>query len=365
MIGKLSRIVTFSPVMRPGRASAPAGTAGVEALLAQGNEGRIGVLLAQLGTPDAPTPAALRRYLRQFLSDPRVVERNRVLWWFVLRLLVLPRRPRHSAALYRRIWSSDGSPLLVISRSQARALEAALDRHAPDRFKVALGMRYGRPSIGSAARELIGWGADRLLLFPLYPQYAGATTASTYDEVFRELSRLRFVPALRVVPPYYAHPAYIEALARSVREEMTGRPCRPEKIVVSFHGLPQRFVDRGDPYASHCEATARALAARAGWDSGTYRITYQSRTGRQPWLQPYTDETLAELARSGVRDVMVICPGFVADCLETIDEIGRVGLEQFRAAGGETLQLVKGLNDRPAWIEAMAGIALEELQGWI
>jgi ferrochelatase len=337
---------------------------GVEARLAQDTDRRIGVLLAQLGTPDAPTPAALRRYLRQFLSDRRVVERNRVLWWFVLRLLVLPRRPRHSAALYRRIWSRDGSPLLVISRSQARALEAELNRHEPERFKVALGMRYGSPSIASAVRELLDWRADRLLLFPLYPQYAGATTASTYDEVFRQLSMLRFVPALRVVPPYHTHPAYIDALAQSVREAMTPLPRPPDKIIISFHGIPQRFVDRGDPYASHCEATARSLAAQAGWENGTYLMSYQSRAGREPWLRPYTDETLVGLARTGVRHVMVICPGFVADCLETIDEIGHVGLEQFRAAGGETLQLVEGLNDRPRWIAAMTEIALEQLQGW-
>ena len=333
-------------------------------MLDQGTDRRIGVLLAQLGTPDAPTPAALRRYLRQFLSDPRVVERNRVVWWFILRLLVLPRRPRHSAALYQRIWSRDGSPLLVISRSQARALEAELTRHEPERFKVALGMRYGSPSIASAVRELLAWGADRLLLFPLYPQYAGATTGSTYDEVFRQLSMLRFVPALRVVPPDYAHTAYIDALAESVREAMTPLPRPPDKIIMSFHGIPQRFVDRGDPYASHCEATARSLAARAGWETGTCLISYQSRAGREPWLLPYTDETLAGLARTGVRHVMVICPGFVADCLETVDEIGHVGLEQFRAAGGETLQLVAGLNDRPRWIAAMTEIVLEQLQGW-
>jgi ferrochelatase len=335
----------------------------LEVRLAQDHDRRIGVLVAQLGTPDAPTPAALRPYLRQFLSDRRVVERNRVLWWFVLRLLVLPRRPRRSAALYRRIWTPDGSPLLVISRSQARALDAELNRHEPERFKVALGMRYGSPSIASAVRELLDWGADRLLLFPLYPQYAAATTGSTYDEVFRQLSMLRFVPALRVVPPYYAHTAYIEALAQSVREAMTPLPRPPDKIIISFHGIPQQMVNRGDPYAAHCEATARSLAARAGWENGTYLISYQSRAGREPWLLPNTDETIVELARAGARHVMVICPGFVADCLETIDEIGLVGLEQFRAAGGETLQLVEGLNDRPRWIAAMTEIALEQLQG--
>jgi ferrochelatase len=336
----------------------------VAAALAQDTDRRIGVLLAQLGTPDAPTPAALRRYLAQFLSDSRVVERNRLLWWFILRLFVLPRRPRHSAALYRRIWSPAGSPLLVISRSQALALEAELNRNDPERFKVALGMRYGSPSIASALRELRAWGANRLLLFPMYPQYAAATTGSTYDEVFRHLSTLRFVPALRVVPPYYAHRAYIDALAQSVREATTRLPRPPDKIVISFHGIPQRFVDSGDPYASHCEATARSLAARAGWENGTCVMSYQSRAGRELWLTPYTDETLVDLARTGVRHVTVICPGFVADCLETIDEIGHVGLEQFRAAGGETLQLVEGLNDRPCWIAAMTEIALEQLEGW-
>jgi len=336
----------------------------VAAALAQDTDRRIGVLLAQLGTPDAPTPAALRRYLAQFLSDPRVVERNRVVWWFILRLFVLPRRPRHSAALYRRIWSPAGSPLLVISRSQTLALEAELNRHDPERFKVALGMRYGSPSIASALRELRAWGANRLLLFPMYPQYAAATTGSTYDEVFRHLSTLRFVPALRVVPPYYAHRAYIDALAQSVREATTRLPQPPDKIIISFHGIPQRFVDSGDPYASHCEATAQSLAARAGWENGTCVMSYQSRAGRERWLTPYTDETLVDLARTGVRHVTVICPGFVADCLETIDEIGHVGLEQFRAAGGETLQLVEGLNDRPCWIAAMTEIALEQLEGW-
>jgi ferrochelatase len=325
---------------------------------------RIGVLVAQLGTPDAPTPAALRRYLRQFLGDPRVVERNRLLWWFILRLLVLPRRPHRSAALYQRIWTRDGSPLLVISRSQARGLDTELNRRQPGRFGVALGMRYGNPSIESAVRELRDWGADRLLLFPLYPQYAGATTGSTYDEVFRQLSMLRFVPALRVVPPYFTHAAYIESLAESVREATAVLPRPSEKILVSFHGIPQRFVESGDPYASHCEATAQALAARAGWPTGTYQICYQSRAGRQPWLLPYTDQTLVELARSGTRHVMVICPGFVTDCLETIDEIGHVAVEQFRAAGGETLPLVAGLNDRPRWIAAMSEIVLEQLEGW-
>ena len=325
---------------------------------------RIGVLVAQLGTPDAPTPAALRRYLRQFLGDPRVVERNRLLWWFILRLLVLPRRPHRSAALYQRIWTRDGSPLLVISRSQARGLDTELNRRQPGRFRVALGMRYGNPSIESAVRELRDWGADRLLLFPLYPQYAGATTGSTYDEVFRQLSMLRFVPALRVVPPYFTHAAYIESLAESVREATAVLPRPSEKILVSFHGIPQRFVESGDPYASHCEATAQALAACAGWPTGTYQICYQSRAGRQPWLLPYTDQTLVELARSGTRHVMVICPGFVTDCLETIDEIGHVAVEQFRAAGGETLQLVAGLNDRPRWIAAMSEIVLEQLEGW-
>jgi ferrochelatase len=293
-----------------------------------------------------------------------VVERNRVLWWFILRLLVLPTKPRRSAALYQRVWTPEGSPLLVISRSQARGLEAALNRRDPDRFKVVLGMRYGSPSIESAVRALIDWGARRLLLFPGYPQYAGPTTASTYDEVFKLLSVERFVPTLRVVPPYYTQPAYIEALAGSAREAMASRPQPPDKIIISFHGIPQQMVDRGDPYASHCEATARALAARAGWERDTYVLAYQSRAGKEPWLLPNTDDTLMELGRTGARHVMAICPGFVADCLETIDEIGYVGQEQFRSAGGDTLQLVPCLNDRPQWIAGMTEIVLEQLAGW-
>jgi ferrochelatase len=324
---------------------------------------RIGVLLAQLGTPDAPTPAALRKYLKQFLGDPRVVERNRLLWWFILRLLVLPRKSPKSAELYRRVWTSEGSPLLVNSRTQATGLDAELNRREPGRFKVALGMRYGSPSIESAVRELRDWGAERLLLFPAYPQYAGATTGSTYDEVFAQLSRLRYVPALRVVPPYYDHSGYIDALAHSVCEAIAAD--RPDKLVISFHGIPQMMVDGGDPYQSHCEATARLLASRAGIDNGSYVVAYQSRAGKEPWLLPNTDEVLVELAQKGARRVKVICPGFVADCLETIDEIGFVGLEQFRSGGGEALQLIPGLNGRPRWLAAMTDIALEQVEGWL
>ncbi len=323
---------------------------------------RVGVLLAQLGTPDAPTTPALRRYLRQFLSDPRVVERNRLAWWFILRLLVLPRKSPKSAELYRRVWTREGSPLLVISRAQARGLETELNRRAPDRFKVVLGMRYGSPSIASAVAELREWGAERLLLLPAYPQYAGATTGSTYDEVFAELSKLRHVPALRVVPPYFDHPAYIGALATSVREAFAQGP--PDKLIISFHGIPQMMVDRGDPYQSHCEATARLLASAAGLESGSFVVSYQSRAGKEPWLLPNTDEVFVELAQKGARRVKVICPGFVADCLETIDEIGFVGLEQFQSGGGETLELIAGLNDRPEWISGMAEIALEQIEGW-
>ncbi len=323
---------------------------------------RVGVLLAQLGTPDAPTTPALRRYLRQFLSDPRVVERNRLAWWFILRLLVLPRKSPKSAELYRRVWTREGSPLLVISRAQARGLETELNRRAPDRFKVVLCMRYGSPSIASAVAELREWGAERLLLLPAYPQYAGATTGSTYDEVFAALSTLRYVPALRVVPPYFDHPAYIGALATSVREAFAQGP--PDKLIISFHGIPQMMVDRGDPYQSHCEATARLLASTAGLESGSYVVSYQSRAGKEPWLLPNTDEVFVELAQKGARRVKVICPGFVADCLETIDEIGFVGLEQFQSGGGETLELIAGLNDRPEWISGMAEIALEQIEGW-
>ena len=326
---------------------------------------KIGILVAQLGTPDAPTASAVRRYLAQFLSDPRVVDLNPLLWKPILYGVILRTRPAQSAALYRKVWTDEGSPLLTLTRAQARGLEEALRESGRAELRAEVAMRYGEPSTGSAIAKLTAWGAERILLFPMYPQYAAATTGSTCDEVFRELSKLRFIPALRIVPPYYDHPAYIAALAESVRRALASADAPPEKILVSFHGIPQRYADLGDPYPKHCEATARALADAMGWRDDEWILTYQSRFGREPWLHPYTDETLMRLGREGVRRVAALSPGFTADCLETIDEIGNLGLEQFESTGGESLVRVPCLNDAPRWIEAMAAIAERELRGWV
>jgi protoporphyrin/coproporphyrin ferrochelatase len=326
---------------------------------------KIGILIAQLGTPDAPDAPEVRRYLRQFLSDRRVVDLNPLLWWLLLNGVILRRRPAESAALYRKVWTEEGSPLLVLTRGQAKGLERSLGAELQrSEIRVEVAMRYGNPSTGSAIEKLCGWGAERLLLFPMYPQYAAPTTASTYDEVFAQLPKRRFVPALRVVPPYYDHPGYIAALAESVRERLEGLEAPPDRILLSFHGIPQRYADLGDPYPEHCRATAVALAEQMGWTEEDYMVTFQSRFGREPWLQPYTDVTLLSLGKEGVRSVLVLCPGFTTDCLETIDEIGNLGAEQFEHGGGERLDLVPCLNDRPRWLEAMKSIALQQLQGW-
>jgi len=327
---------------------------------------RIGILVSQLGTPDAPTPSAVRRYLRQFLGDRRVVDLNPVLWWAILNGMILVVRPRKSAALYRKIWTAEGSPLLRFSRAQVEGLQARLGERMGDaEIRVALAMRYGNPSMSSAVEDLCSWGADRILLFPMYPQYAGATRGSTYDEVFRVLGRRRFVPTLRVVPPFHGDPEYIGALAASVREKIATLSAPPQRIMISFHGIPQRYADRGDPYPEHCALTARLLAERMQWDPDSFVMTYQSRFGREPWLRPYTDQTLSRLGAEGVKRVLVVCPGFVADCLETLDEIGNLGREQFRSAGGESLDLAPCLNDRPDWLDAMASLSRRELAGWI
>lgn len=325
---------------------------------------RIGILIAQLGTPDAPTTSAVRRYLRQFLSDRRVVDLNPALWWLILNGIVLLTRPRKSAELYKKVWTENGSPLLVISRNQATGLQQRLQGGGAE-VRVELAMRYGNPSTRLAVERLCQWGAEQILLFPMYPQYSAATTASTYDEVFRELCRLRFVPTLRVVPPYCDDPHYIAVLAQSARERIQRMASPPDKILLSFHGIPQRYATLGDPYPEQCMATARALATAMAWTDDDYAVTFQSRFGREPWLQPYTDKTLMALGKQGLKNLVVLCPGFIADCLETIDEIGNLGEEQFQSTGGGTLHLVECLNDRADWLDAMAVIARRELGGWI
>jgi ferrochelatase len=321
----------------------------------------LGVVLIQLGTPDAPTVPALRRYLRQFLSDPRVIEAPRWLWWFVLNFRILPTRPAQSAAKYRRIWNPQtGSPLLHYTRLQAEALQRALPE-VPVRF----GMQIGNPPLADVVHEMIAAGVERLIVLPLYPQYSATTTASALDALFQALMRERRVPALRVVPPYYDYPAYLDAVAAVIREERARLSWEPEHYLLSFHGLPVKYVERGDPYPKHVERTTQLLLERLDWPAGRWTQTFQSLFGKDLWLQPYTDATLQRLAGQGIKRVFVATPGFTADCLETIDEIGFEARELFRHAGGEQLHQCRCLNDHPAWIAAMRTLVRQEGQGWL
>jgi ferrochelatase len=320
-----------------------------------------GVLLIQLGTPDAPTAAALRPYLRQFLSDPRVIEAPRFKWWLILNLLVLPFRPSRSAAKYARIWDpATGSPLLHHTRRQTEALQKLL----PD-VPVAFGMQIGNPSVASVLSGLIRQGIERFIVVPMYPQYSATTTASATDVLFHALMKERRVPALRIVPPYYDHPAYLDAMTALVRDELARLSWEPEHYLISFHGLPIRYAQAGDPYATHVKRTTAALVKRLGWPRERWTQSFQSLFGREEWLKPYTEETLVKLAKKGVRRVFVVLPGFTADCLETLDEIGHEAKEAFVHAGGEKLHACACLNEHPAWIEALRTLVVEEGRGWI
>jgi protoporphyrin/coproporphyrin ferrochelatase len=320
-----------------------------------------GVLLIQLGTPDEPTPAALRTYLDQFLADPRVIEAPRLKWWFVRKLFILPFRPKQSAAKYRRIWDKvTGSPLMHHTRRQTEELQRLL----PD-LPVTFGMQVGNPSVAEAVSTLIGKGVERLLILPMYPQYSATTTASAMDVLFQALMRERRVPALRVVPPYYDHPAYLDAVARVIKDEEAKLARPPDHYLISFHGLPIRYAQAGDPYATHVKRTTALLLRRLGWPRGKWTQTFQSLFGREEWLKPYTEETLRKLARKGAKRVFVTTPGFTADCLETIDEIGNEATEAFRHAGGEELYRCPCLNEHPLWIEGMRNLVLQEGLGWL
>jgi ferrochelatase len=319
-----------------------------------------GVLLVQLGTPDAPTPKALRRYLRQFLSDPRVIEQPRLLWWFILHFFILPRRPRQSAAKYRRIWDPvTGSPLLHLTRRQTEVLQ-----HALPGLPVRFGMQIGNPPLADVLHDMIRDGVERLIVVPMYPQYSATTTASATDTLFKALLTERRVPAVRIVPPYYEHPAYLDAEAAVIRDELARLPWRPDHYLLSFHGIPVAYARRGDPYATHVKRTTARLVERLGWPAGSWSQSFQSLFGRDRWLKPYTEDRLRQLARQGVRRVFVAMPGFTTDCLETLDEIGYEAREAFRHAGGEDLHACPCLNDHPAWIEGMRALILEEGQGW-
>lgn len=323
-----------------------------------------GVLLTNLGTPEAATPAALRRYLGEFLWDPRVVEAPRPLWWLALHGVILRRRPRRSAAAYASIWTAEGSPLLTISRRQAAALRQRLAADSGREIPLALGMRYGRPAIEAALAELEAAGSRRILVLPLYPQYSGSTTASTYDAVATALRRRRRVPALRLVRDYHDDPGYLDALAASIREHWQSHG-RGELLLLSFHGIPQRYADRGDPYPEQCRQTAASLATRLGLADADWRLTFQSRFGPQRWLTPYTNQTLQQLGRDGAGRVDLACPGFAADCLETLEENAIVNRDLFLKAGGRELHCIPCLNDRKDHIAALSALVRKELGGWL
>ena len=323
-----------------------------------------GVLLVNLGSPDAPTARAARTYLRQFLSDPRVVELPRLRWWLLRNLVILPFRPIRTARAYRRIWTDDGSPLIVTGRHQASDLEWELNRRIDRPIPVFSGMRYGKPSLASGLGVLRQRGCRRILVLPLYPQYSAATTASTFDEVFRELSNWRRVPEIRTVADYHDHPAYIGALVSSIHQswEDGGKPM---KMLLSFHGLPERYIEAGDPYEDQCRATASFLKERLDFDSKYIFTAFQSRFGRQKWIGPDTAGLLKEWGRKGLKKLDVACPGFSADCLETLEEIDVAGRKIFTKGGGERFRYIPALNHRPDHIAALADIAIENLSGWI
>jgi len=329
-----------------------------------GNAPAAGILVANIGSPAAPTPNAVRAYLRLFLADPRVVELPRFSWWLLRNLVVLPFRPRRSAELYRRIWTPQGSPLLVTNSHQVTDLEEELTRRHGERLPVELGMAYGRPFIAQALRTLRQSGCTKILVLPLFPQYSGTTTASVFDAVARELSTWRRVPELRFITGYHDHPAYIEALAAGV-EQTWREGGKPARMLLSFHGLPVRYVEAGDPYPEQCRATAALLTEALEIDPECVVTGFQSRFGREPWLEPATDALLRAWGAEGLAGLDVLCPGFAADCLETLEEIALTGRETFELAGGRRFRYLPALNDRPHHIAALADIVDRHLAGWL
>jgi ferrochelatase len=326
----------------------------------------VGVLLVNLGTPDATDAASVRRYLREFLHDRRVIEEDTLLWKFVLNTVILPLRPRARGRDYEKIWNRERneSPLKTITRSQAAQLAAVLTRRGKP-VVVDWAMRYGNPSIRSRLATLAAQGCMRILAVPLYPQYAAATSATVCDEVFRGLMDMRWQPTLRVAPPWFDEPVYIEALAASLEARLKTLTFAPDVILASFHGIPRSYSDKGDPYYRHCSETTRLLRERLRLDDEKLVMTFQSRFGRAEWLKPYTDMTVRDLAVRGVKNLVVLTPGFAADCLETLDEIAHENAGYFRSGGGENFAAVPCLNDSEAGIRVIETVVLRELQGWV
>ena len=326
--------------------------------------GRIGVLLMNLGTPDATDYWSMRRYLKEFLSDRRVIEVPRLIWWPLLNFVILTTRPGRKGKDYDKIWNRDRNegPLKTITRAQAEKLQAAF---ADDRIVVDWAMRYANPTTQSRIAALQDQGCDRILLVPLYPQYAAATTATACDHAFRALMSLRWQPAVRVAPPYYADPVYVEAIAESVRTHLAGLDFAPDALIASFHGMPQTYLEQGDPYYCQCQKTSRLLRAALQWPQERWHTTFQSRFGNDPWLQPYTIETVERLAKAGTKRLVMVAPGFSADCLETLEELAMENRNAFLANGGGNFSYVPCLNDSPLGMRVIEQVVRRELSGWL
>ena len=325
---------------------------------------RIGVLITNLGTPDAPTPRALRRYLKEFLSDPRVVEFPRLLWWFILHGIILRIRPRRSAKSYKSVWTEQGSPLMVHTRQQAEALRAKLKEEWGDNIVVEFAMRYGAPSVHSVLEDMFQQGVRKLLVLPLYPQYSASTTASTFDAIAEDFKTRRWLTEFRFISHYHDFDPFIRAAAGHIQRHWDTHG-RAEKLIFSYHGIPMRYLYNGDPYHCECYKTSRLLAKALGLGEDEYLTTFQSRFGREEWLKPYTDETLKALPGQGFKSVQIFCPGFSADCLETLEEIGVENKNYFIKSGGERYEYISALNAEPGHISALCELIEQNLQGWL
>ncbi len=324
---------------------------------------KIGILLTNLGTPDAPDAPALRRYLREFLSDPRVVEIPRLLWMIILHGIVLRVRPKRSAEAYESVWTPEGSPLKVHTVEQTTKLAERLQAKWGDQVRVDYAMRYGKPAIPDVAQTMMEGGVRRLLVLPLYPQYSGSTSASTFDALAKDFAGRRWLPHLRFVASYHDFEPYIDALAASIKQHWSEHG-RADKLILSYHGVPLRYLHQGDPYHCQCHVTTRLLADKLGLKEGEYLTTFQSRFGKAEWLQPYTDKTLKALPAQGVKTVQVVCPGFSADCLETLEEIAVENRDYFIESGGERFEYIPALNARTEHIDALEKLVEQNLQGW-
>lgn len=328
-----------------------------------GPQEKLGILLVNLGSPEAPTPSAVRKYLAQFLADPRVVESNRLVWWFALHGVILRIRPPRAAKSYKKIWSENGSPLVHITRLQTLAIQKILENRFRGHVIADMAMTYGKPSIKSGLEGLRKAGARRLLILPLYPQYSATTTAAVFDQVTDVLKSWRWLPDLRMINHYHDHPKYIEALANSIKKQWQKTP-RGELLLFSFHGIPQRYINNGDPYFCHCLKTARLVAEKLQLQDNDWKVVFQSRFGREPWLQPYCSVTLQELPATGIKNVDIICPGFAADCLETLEEIQMENRALYMEAGGEKFNYIACLNDNSEHINTLCEVLTAHMFGW-